>query len=45
MAPGDAKADLMIEGRMHRVKFAGESAPTACRLGRPVFDVVQTSML
>jgi hypothetical protein len=42
MAPGDAKADVLLSGRLFRVRFSGESAPTACRIGRPVFDVAPT---
>ena len=39
MAPGEAKADLLMAGRFFRVRFSGESAPTGCRIGRPMFDV------
>jgi hypothetical protein len=39
MAPGEAKADLLATGRFFRVRFSGDSAPTACRIGKPVFDV------
>jgi hypothetical protein len=39
MTPGDAKADLLLTGRLFKVRFAGASAPTACRLGGPTFDV------
>jgi hypothetical protein len=45
MAPGEAKADLLVSGRLFKVTFSGESAPTACRIGEPVFDVVQTGLL
>lgn len=45
MAPGDAKADLLVSGRLFRVRFSGDSAPTACRIGTPVFDVAQTGPL
>ena len=38
MAPGDAKADVLVSGRLFKVSFAGASAPTACRIGQPVFD-------
>ena len=38
MAPGDAKADLLISARLFRLRFAGESAPTGCRIGKPTFD-------
>jgi hypothetical protein len=39
MAPGDARADLLISGRIFNMRIAGESAPTKCRIGKPVFDV------
>lgn len=38
MAPGDAKADLMISGKFFRVRFSGDSSPTACRIGSPIFE-------
>lgn len=38
MAPGDPKADLLLSGRLFRIRFAGESAPTGCRIGTPTFD-------
>lgn len=40
VAPGDARADLLVSGRLFRLRFAGESAPTGCRIGAPVFDAV-----
>jgi hypothetical protein len=39
MAPGDAKSDVRATGRLVRVKFSGNSAPTAARLGSPTFLV------
>jgi hypothetical protein len=45
VAPGDEKADLLTAGRLLRVRFSGESAPTACRIGRPVFDVAPAGLL
>ncbi len=39
MAPGDSKADILISGRLFKVRYAGASAPTACRIGQPLFDV------
>ena len=45
MAPGEAKADLLASGRLFRVRFAGESAPTGCRIGSPTFDVAQAGRL
>jgi hypothetical protein len=39
MAAGDAKADLLVTGRLFRARFSGQSAPTGCRIGAPVFDV------
>jgi hypothetical protein len=38
MAPGDAKSDILVSGRLFKVRFSGSSAPTACRIGQPVFD-------
>jgi hypothetical protein len=45
MAPGDAKADLLASGRLFRVRFSGQSAPTGCRIGKPVFDVAPGGQL
>ena len=45
LAPGDAKADLRVSGRLFRVRFSGASAPTACRIGQPIFDVASTGRL
>lgn len=42
MSPGDAKADILISGRLFSITFAGDSSPTACRLGSPIFDVQRT---
>lgn len=39
MAPGDAKADFMITGRMFQVEFSGSAAPTDMRIGKPTFEV------
>ena len=39
LAPGDAKADILTSGGLFKVRFAGASAPTYCRIGAPVFDV------
>jgi len=44
MAPGDAKADLLLSGRLFRARFAGASAPTAVRIGEPVFDVAPAGL-
>ncbi len=41
MAPGEDRVDLRASGRLFRIRFAGGSAPTACRFGRPVFDISQ----
>jgi hypothetical protein len=45
MGPSDSKADLMISGRMLRVRFEGNSAPTSWRLGKPIFDTEQAGLL
>lgn len=42
---GAAKADLLATGRLFRVRFSGGSAPTACRIGRPTFDVAPAGAL
>jgi hypothetical protein len=39
LSPGEAKADFLVSGRLFRIRFAGESAPTGCRIGMPVFEV------
>ena len=45
LAAGDAKADLLATGRLFRVKFSGQSAPTGCRIGKPTFDVALAGRL
>ncbi|MGZ6016477.1 MAG: hypothetical protein ACXWKM_12095 [Phenylobacterium sp.] len=45
MAPQDAKADVLVSGRLFKVTFAGASAPTACRIGQPVFDATPAGRL
>lgn len=44
VAPGDAKADLMTTGRLIRLAFAGESAPTGCRIGKPILDAIPAGL-
>jgi hypothetical protein len=39
VAPGAVKSDVRAAGLLHRVKFYGNSSPTACRMGSPIFDV------
>lgn len=39
MAPGEDRVDLRATGRLFRVRFSGRSAPTAGRIGRPIFDI------
>eukprot|EP01035_Chromulina_nebulosa_P017450 gene17450-23002_t len=39
MVPGDPKADILLSGRLFRIRFSGESAPTGCRVGTLTFDV------
>ena len=39
MAPGERKSDIRNTGLLHRVRFYSNAAPTACRLGKPIFDV------
>jgi hypothetical protein len=45
VAPGDQKADLLLSGRLFKVRFSAASAPTACRIGKPVFDVASAGKL
>lgn len=45
MAPGDASADLLLSGRLFRVQFSGDSAPTGCRIGTPTFDAAPAGKL
>jgi hypothetical protein len=45
LAPGERKADLRAAGRLFRVRFASESGPTGCRIGKPVFDVTPAGRL
>ena len=40
LAPGMAKGDVLVSGRLFKVTFSGGSAPTSCRIGQPVFDAV-----
>lgn len=40
MAPGDDRIDFRATGRLFRMRLSGGSAPTACRIGKPVFDTV-----
>ena len=41
MVPGEDRVDIRATGRLFRVRFSGNSSPTAGRLGRPVFDLVR----
>jgi len=45
MAPGEPKADLLVGGRLFRVRFSGESAPTGSRIGKPIFDAAPAGLL
>lgn len=45
LAVGEARADFLASGRLFRVRFAGQSAPTGCRIGAPVFDVAPAGRL
>jgi hypothetical protein len=40
MAPGQDRVDLRSSGRLFRIRFSGGSAPTACRIGKPIFDII-----
>jgi hypothetical protein len=39
LAPGQARADLRLSGRLFRVRLSGFSSPTAGRIGKLVFDL------
>jgi hypothetical protein len=39
LAPGQARADLRLSGRLFRVRLSGDASPTAGRIGRLVFDL------
>ena len=39
MTPGTERADFRVSGRLFRVRFSGGSAPTGCRIGKPIFNV------
>ena len=39
LAPGQDRVDFRATGRLFKIRFAGGSAPTACRIGKPVFNV------
>jgi len=39
LVPGQDRADFRAAGRFFRIRFSGSSAPTACRIGKPVFNV------
>jgi hypothetical protein len=45
MAPSDAKADLLLSGRLFKLRFSGASAPTGCRIGQPTFDAAPAGQL
>jgi len=40
MAVGDAKVDVRASGRLFKVRFSGNSAPSYVRLGKLSFDLV-----
>lgn len=42
LAPGQGKADIRANGRLHRVRYDFNSAPFKARWGRLVFDVTLT---
>lgn len=39
LAPGQGKADIRANGRLHRVLYEFNSAPVFCRWGKPLFDI------
>lgn len=42
LAPNQERRDLRVSGRFFRVRFDGDSSPTSCRLGTPIFDLTPT---
>jgi hypothetical protein len=44
LAPGQSRRDFLIKGRIARVRYESNSAPTFWRLGKPVYDVVPTGI-
>lgn len=42
VAPGQGQADFRGSGRIFRIRYSGHSSPSAGRLGKASFDVVQT---
>lgn len=38
-AVGQGKVDIRANGRLHRVRYEGSSAPCSIRLGLPLFDI------
>lgn len=38
MAPSQDRVDFKASGRLYRVKFSGDSAPSHARIGKPIFD-------
>lgn len=38
LAPTQSKADLLVAGRLFRIRYFGDAAPTRARIGTPVFD-------
>jgi len=42
LPPGKNRKDMLLQGRLARVKIAGNSSPTFARLGKLEFDVVGT---
>jgi hypothetical protein len=45
LAPGEAKGDVLVSGRLFRTRFSGQSAPTGCRIGAPIFDAAPAGRL
>jgi hypothetical protein len=39
MSPSQDKQDFKATGRLYRIKFSGNSAPSYARIGRITFDV------
>jgi len=44
LAPGQSKKDFMVSGRIARIRYESNSAPTFWRLGKPVYDAIQAGL-
>ena len=38
MSPSEDRVDFKASGRLYRIKFSGDSAPSHALIGKPIFD-------